>query len=173
MECCLFFIVIIIISALSKGNTQKSNSSSNDVANLEDIFNEITKKTGRDIANLPSNSLPTPSMPVQQPRRRNKRTAIERASGGNANLSINSLTTPTSHVNHDCEAVNYDNLGSLEGGTGSFNLGEPEPSVVEIQPTKIKIGREELLKSFIISEVMQKYDINRIYSRIPSIKSDD
>ena len=75
MECCLFFIVIIIISALSKGNTQKSNSSSNDVANLEDIFNEITKKTGRDIANLPSNSLPTPSMPVQQPRRRNKRTS--------------------------------------------------------------------------------------------------
>lgn len=173
MESCIFFIVIIIISLLTnKGNTQKSNNSSNDVTDLESIFNEITQKTGKNLSNLPSSSLPAPSTPVPQPRR-NRRTPIERASGNRGNDNARLLTTPTSHVNHDCEAVNYDSLGSLEGGTGSFHLGESEPTVVQYEAPKIKIGREELLKSFIISEVMQKYDINRIYSRIPSIKSDD
>ena len=120
--------------------------------------------------NEPSPGLP---MPQQRSRRKSNRAVLDKSASNRVNDSKNYLTTPSKHDDHICEDVNYDNISSLEGGTGSFNLGEPEPSVVLYEPTKVSIGREDLLKSFIISEVMQRYDINRIYSRIPSVKSDD
>lgn len=166
---CIFFAIIIIASIISNINKVKSDSLSNagsDNVNLDDIFNDVMK-----ISNQKSGSskpLVTPSLPAAQPRRTSRP-----ASRSASQAQRQSLTTPTTHESHNCNEVNYDKLGSLEGGTGSFNLGNSEPVAASVQETNVKIGREDLLKSFIMSEVLQRYDINRIYSRIPSIKNDD
>ena len=175
MEGCIFFIVIIFLIATSATNSKKNksiSSGSNDNINLDDIFNEVMKVSNQGTGSSRSmNTLATPPQPAQQPRRKTRTSSNRNPNPGQ--ISRVSLTTPTNHDSHICEDVNYDNLGSLEGGTGSFNLGEPEHVVTYTQETKIKIGREDLLKSFIMSEVLQRYDINRIYSRIPPIKNDD
>ena len=36
-----------------------------------------------------------------------------------------------------------------------------------------KLSRQDLLKTFVLSEVLQRYNINRIYERIPGIRSED
>ncbi len=170
MECCVFIIVIIFLIASGAFNGKKNNAigSGGDNVNLDDIFKDVMKNSNQGLGS--SKPLVTPPQQSSQSRRMS-RSASRNANAGQ--ISRQSLTTPTSHESHSCEEVNYDKLGSLEGGTGSFNLGEPEPVVTRVQETKVKIGREDLLKSFIMSEVLQRYDINRIYSRIPSIKNDD
>ena len=180
MECCIFivFIIIMIASGALSGKKTSSSGGGNESVNLDDIFNEVMKVSNQkssSSSNIGMNNsmgaLP-PAQPLPQPsRRRNNRQAPSQPS---PRVSRQSLVTPTSHGNHNCDEVNYDHLGSLEGGTGSFNLGgEPEHVVSYAQQNQIKIGREDLLKSFIMSEVLQRYDINRIYSRIPPIKNDD
>jgi len=168
---CLIFAIIIIASIISNVNKVKSDSLSNagsDNVNLDDIFNDVMKASNQKLGS--SKPLVTPSLPAAQPRR-TSRPASRSANASQAQRQ--SLITPTTHDSHNCNDVNYDKLGSLEGGTGSFNLGNSEPVAARVQETKVKIGREDLLKSFIMSEVLQRYDINRIYSRIPSIKNDD
>lgn len=170
MEGCLFFIFLIVVIIANASTSKKNNSlgNSSDNVNLDDIFNEVMKVSNQ----RTSSPKPLVTPPPQTPQPRRSRSSSNR----NASIpqtSRQALTTPTNHGSHNCEEVNYDNFGSLEGGTGSFNLGEPEPVVTYTQETKIKIGREDLLKSFIMSEVLQRYDINRIYSRIPPIKTDD
>lgn len=39
-------------------------------------------------------------------------------------------------------------------------------------PPGIKLGRENLVQAFVISEVLKRYDINRIYERIPGVHRD-
>lgn len=167
MECCVFIAVFIILIASGAFNTKKNTSidSSGDNVNLDDIFNDVMKLSNQRTGS--SKALVTPPQSSQQQRRRSRNTPAMQQS------PRQSMVTPTEHGSHNCEEVNFDNFSSLEGGTGSFNLGEPEPVAAYTQETKIKIGREDLLKSFIMSEVLQRYDINRIYSRIPPIKEDD
>ena len=170
MECCVFIIVIIFLIASGAFNGKKNNAiGSGDNVNLDDIFKDVMKNSNQGLGS--SKPLVTPPQQSSQSRRMSRSASNKNTNAGQ--ISRQSLTTPTSHESHSCEEVNYDKLGSLEGGTGSFNLGEPEPVVTRVQETKVKIGREDLLKSFIMSEVLQRYDINRIYSRIPSIKNDD
>ena len=176
MECCVFIAFVIIMIAAGAFNGKKTTSSSggNETVNLDDIFNEVMKVSNKNSSSSKigmNNSMSAlPPVQPQPSRRRNNRQISNLPT---PNVSRQSLVTPTSHGSHNCEEVNYDHLGSLEGGTGSFNLGEPEPVVSYTQQPQIKIGREDLLKSFIMSEVLQRYDINRIYSRIPPIKNDD
>ena len=180
MECCIFivFIIIMIASGALSGKKTSSSGGGNESVNLDDIFNEVMKVSNKNSSssnigmNNSMSALPSVQPQPQPSRRRSNRPAPNR-SLSTPNVSRQSLVTPTSHGSHNCEEVNYDQLGSLEGGTGSFNLGEPEPVVSYTQQPQIKIGREDLLKSFIMSEVLQRYDINRIYSRIPPIKNDD
>ncbi len=37
----------------------------------------------------------------------------------------------------------------------------------------LKLDRNNLLKAFIMSEVMTRYDINRIYERVPGVRQDE
>ncbi len=167
MECCIFIVVIIFLIATGAFNGKKNTSidNSSDNVNLDDIFNDVMKLSNQRTGS--PKALVTPTQSSQQQRRRSRNTPAMQQS------PRQSMVTPTEHGSHNCEEVNYDNFSSLEGGTGSFNLSASEPVVAYTQETKIKIGREDLLKSFIMSEVLQRYDINRIYSRIPPIKEDD
>ncbi len=172
MECCCFLIVaiIIILSNVSKAKVGSDNSAEN--VNLDDIFKEVTKNS-RQSSSLPSSSSDVVPLVVKPQRKSHSRPPAPTTSSEEA-VARETLVTPTRHDSHICEDVNYDNMASLEGGTGSFNLGDVDTSSPREQvQSHIKMGREDLLKSFIMSEVLQKYDINRIYSRIPSIKTDD
>lgn len=172
---CFIFAIIIIASIVSNLSKVKSNSDDSSNVNLDDIFNDIVKTSRDSSGSLPSSqraSFPPSNQPVAKQFQRKRTKSLP----GNVNtVSRQSMSSPTIHTDHNCEEVNYDNLGSLEGGTGSFNLGVPEePARTSYrEQTKISIGREDLLKSFVMSEVLQRYDINRIYSRIPSVKSDE
>lgn len=82
--------------------------------------------------------------------------------------------------------VNYDALPSL---SGQINFEEkieneglaaatavPESAIVAArshEAGRFTIDRNDLLKSFVMAEVLQRYNISRIYDRIPGIKSDN
>ena len=169
---CIFvavFIIIAIISNVSKikDSLPSSSGDTNPSMDLDEIFRKVSNESGASSqSGLPEYQPPATS------RRRRRRAALN-TPNVSPNPSRGSMTTPSNHGNHNCEEVNYDNLGSLEGGNGSFNLGEPAQGLPQQERPKVTIGREDLLKSFIMSEVLQRYDINRIYSRIPSIKKDE
>ncbi|MBP5469892.1 MAG: hypothetical protein J6Z11_11690 [Candidatus Riflebacteria bacterium] len=174
MEClqCIFvavFVIIAIISNVSKikDSLPSSSGDTNPSMDLDEIFRKVSGESG----GSSQSSLPDYQPPATAGRRR-RRPALNTPKV-TPNPSRESMTTPSSHNSHNCEEVNFDNLGSLEGGTGSFNLGEPAQVLPQQEKPKVTIGREDLLKSFIMSEVLQRYDINRIYSRIPSIKKDE
>lgn len=164
MESCIFLAFVIFIIIVSSSNKKTSdNSSTNSSINLDELFNSITNTSGNNNTSLNQYN-------QKRSNRGNTSNSVRKQM-----ISRNTLTEPSTHNDHDCEEVNYDQLDSLMGGTGSFNLSLQEHEVVDYyqEQPKIKIEREDLLKSFIMSEVLQKYDINRIYNRIPSIKSDD
>ena len=164
MESCIFLAFVIFIIIVSSSNKKTSdNSSTNSSINLDELFNSITNTSGNNNTSLNQYN-------QKRSNRGNTSNSVRKQM-----ISRNTLTEPSTHNDHDCEEVNYDQLDSLMGGIGSFNLSSQEHEVVDYyqEQPKIKIEREDLLKSFIMSEVLQKYDINRIYNRIPSIKSDD
>mgnify|MGYP000911253462 FL=1 len=92
--------------------------------------------------------------------------------------------------NYEAEAgraeVNYDAMPTLSGRTNyedeipdarvSF-MAKSGASTDQNEPRLhhdgFKLSRQDLLKSFVLSEVLQRYDINRIYERIPGIRSED
>lgn len=84
----------------------------------------------------------------------------------------------------DYESGNYDNLPAVSGRTNYEEAGKGATSSAgqagrvelfrdEPQMSHFAISRDDLLKTVILSEVLQRYNINRIYDRIPGIKSDN
>ena len=92
--------------------------------------------------------------------------------------------------NYEAEAgraeVNYDAMPTLSGRT-NYEDEIPEArasAMVRLTAAadddsehrhrdSFRLSRQDLLKSFVLSEVLQRYDINRIYERIPGIRSED
>lgn len=159
----LFLIVVIVISVLSSSKKAKTDDSLTDSPGLDDIFKEVMAASKAANGGNQNNALSSGTK-YQQPRKQSKK---NKASLGS------SLTTPSNHSGHKCDDVNYDQLDSLMGKSENFNLGEPEPYYEPLKKPDFSMTRDDLLKSFIMSEVLQRYDINRIHSRIPSAKTDD
>jgi hypothetical protein len=143
--CCTFFVIIaIIISNLNKAKVNTLDDNSGNTPDIEDIFKNVKVNQGSGNRSLPNYS--------NRPASRTNKNSNSKP----ATTSRNSLVAPSTHKNHICEDVNYDDLGSLEGGSGSFNLSsEPTTAVFNQQNTKVSFGKEDLLKSFIMSEVLQ------------------
>lgn len=175
-------IIYGIVQAIKGAAKNQGYNNNPSAPSLDDIFNEASRAganrsgssdehNGGFSAYIKSvdNKYPrgyTPSQTAKKPIKKEKAPSRE------------SLITPTVHTDndHDCEEINYDQIDSLMGKDTSLNLaGDVETSKVDAYDSdrKISIGREDLLKSFIMSEVLQRYDINRVYSRIPSMKPDD
>ena len=79
-------------------------------------------------------------------------------------------------------AVNYDDLPALTGRTNFANktedsnhpdAGSGQHQDLQTPQEPFSFNRNDLLKSFVMAEVLQRYNIERIYDRIPGIKSDD
>lgn len=77
--------------------------------------------------------------------------------------------------------VNYDELPTLTGKT-NYEDHQPDPRAATAAQVynsaasfskRFSVNRDDLLKSFILAEVLQPYNINRIYDRIPGIKHDE
>ncbi len=82
--------------------------------------------------------------------------------------------------------VNYDEMPAMSGRTNyEDNIPEARASAMVQSEAAVdqaearrhhdgfKLSRQDLLKTFVFSEVLQRYNINRIYDRIPGIRSED
>ncbi|NCB39963.1 MAG: hypothetical protein EOM80_14460 [Erysipelotrichia bacterium] len=82
--------------------------------------------------------------------------------------------------------VNYDELPTLSGQTNFEDDVEDEGLLSAsafanrtvdtpplLQPGNFTFDRNDLLKSFVMNEVLQRYNISRIYDRIPGINPDN
>ncbi|MEW6709196.1 MAG: hypothetical protein AB1403_05170 [Candidatus Riflebacteria bacterium] len=91
------------------------------------------------------------------------------------------LPEPINHDQTSRPEVNYDDLKPVTGIDRNQTLAEklktaPLPPISgQTQPQSINLGfnREKLIQAFIMSEVMTRYDINRIYERIPGVNNDN
>lgn len=127
----------------------------------------------------------------------------DRAGESNLSEQVNydRMPGPTRKVNRDRskvhrEEVNYDKLEAVTAKTnyersgvdglpsdhglpsaridnshGDINSSADQKPLVSKED--LRFGRNDLLKAFVMSEVMQRYDLNRIYSRIPGVKSEE
>jgi len=55
----------------------------------------------------------------------------------------------------------------------SYSGDAPSDCELPLSPDDLRFNREELLKVFVMTEVMQRYDLHRIYSRIPSFEKEE
>lgn len=111
------------------------------------------------------------------------------SSFGRVEVNYDELPALTGH-NYEAKAgraeVNYDELATVSGRTNYEDdipearasvMAKSEASVDQAEARRhhdgFKLSRQDLLKTFVLSEVLQRYDINRIYERIPGIRSED
>ncbi len=86
----------------------------------------------------------------------------------------------TGQFNHDKQParqdVNYDKLPS-QSQEGSFKPGLDSDGWPTVATKKaavdISFNRQSLIKAFVLSEVLHRYDINSIYERIPGVRRDE
>lgn len=103
-----------------------------------------------------------------------------RVDEGNLPVKVNydRLESVTRRTNYERDGV--DGLPSA-AGLPSARSNEEQQGFVDaaanvsspISPEELRFNREELLKAFVMSEVMQRYNLHRIYSRIPGIKTEE
>lgn len=165
----VLIIIVIVYSIWSEVNKQKQEKDLDfdfsDLASIE----EFVKKD-----NYAASHSPAPK-PEKKSRRQKKNRNRE-----SANEFALQATHDESHVNYDKlpprPDVNYDEMPVLTGRdrqpvqTADARLGAEVQNISRHIP---RIDRNNLVQAFIMSEVMQRYDINRIYERIPGIRDDN
>ncbi len=101
----------------------------------------------------------------------------DRSDGSLENVNYDQLETVTGRTNYERDGV--DGLPSDRGLPSSrieINNRSENSSADQkplVSPEDLRFGRNDLLKAFVMSEVLQRYDLNRIYSRIPGFKKEE
>ncbi|HAE39690.1 MAG TPA: hypothetical protein DCG57_13815 [Candidatus Riflebacteria bacterium] len=189
----LIIVLVLVYSVWSEVNKAKKDENVDidfsELSSLDDFF----KNTG----SQPAQKVSTPSgvskKPVQQ--RSKKQPAAKRDA-----VNYDDLPGLTGQVNRDRQgsgkpARNYDELPQLTGvvnydrNTNSsenergdelseeakkmFALGQKSAPQhpAQAEPMHISFDRDSVIKAFVMSEVLQRYDIQRIYARIPGINN--
>ena len=79
--------------------------------------------------------------------------------------------------------INYDRSESRSENEAGDSLSEKDKKMfamgqtstqqtqTQMDPAHISFDRESVIKAFVMSEVLQRYDIQRIYARIPGINN--
>lgn len=170
MELILYLIIGLIIFVANNSSNKTKTATIDNTQGINELFNEVMAQA------YAKNS--------ETSRKRNNSSGTRKSGTANkSNSSRNkkhdnkasSLTTPSSH-DHNCDDVNYDEMDSLMGRNEVFDLSGTIGNEQDYRPLNqsgFKMTKNDLLRSFVMSEVLQRYDINRIYSRIPNAKSDD
>ncbi len=86
---------------------------------------------------------------------------------GRAEVNYDELPTVSGRTNYEDEIPDA-RVSFMAKSGASTDQNEPR-----LHHDGFKLSRQDLLKTFVLSEVLQRYNINRIYERIPGIRSED
>jgi hypothetical protein len=184
----LIIIFAIVFSVWSEMNKKKNEADLDldlsDLSSIDDFLKKPSKVkngqiTGSGFANSSySAPPPPPPIPASISRKSNKGRKKQ------AQKSFDGEHQKSKHVNYDEIAtrkdVNYDKLPSLTSESYSQSNSELLASLHHKDGQKKNVANElfqitpnQMVKSFILSEVLTRYDINRIYDRIPSVRQEE
>ncbi|PKL51307.1 MAG: hypothetical protein CVV42_00210 [Candidatus Riflebacteria bacterium HGW-Riflebacteria-2] len=182
----LVIILVLVYSVWSEVNKKKQEENVDidfsEIASLDDFFKDSGSST-------PPKAVAKPSAHKQKKKSRPNSSAA----GGAVNYDdYSGLTGQFNYErSENRQKKNYDELPQLSGVTNydrmsssdrsngdhlseqdrkMFELGRQDQSQPNIEsPITISFDRNSFIKAFVMSEVLQRYDIERIYARIPGI----
>jgi len=170
-------IIAIVYSIWSEVNKQKQEKNVDfDFSELASI-DDFLKKQNEAEALEP---LPVSQLPTRQERKNRRQ---QKKSEPNQNWHSPDHSSGMMHT--ESQSL-MSEQGRREQETGSTlasdsSTGRPAGSSfinpfirpTEQQDLDLKLDRSNLVKAFIMSEVMTRYDINRIYERVPGVRQDE
>ncbi len=174
----LIVIAVLAYSIWAEVNKSKEEDKVDvdfsELASLDDFFKDA------------GNTMP----PVKQKHTKKKQPRQSKKPGREA-VSYNDFSTMTGTGTGSYDelppltgVINYDRMespakSSPEEGLSAearemFTLGKARAPIrqEEAKLPNISFDRESIIKAFIMSEVLQRYDLERIYSRIPNIQQE-
>ena len=180
----LVIVLVLVYSVWSEVNKKKQEENVDidfsELASLDDFF----KDSGTTTAKKP--------VKAASPKAKQKYKAKQAASQPTNYDDYSALTGQVNYErrpeiaknNYDelpqlTGVTNYDRMSHTESAAGDqlseedrkmFELGRKEqPARTSVAAPQISFDRESVIKAFVMSEVLQRYDLERIYSRIPGI----
>ncbi len=191
----VIIIIAIVFSVWSEMNKKKDEANLDldlsDLSSIDDFLKKPSKVKNGQISgsSFSGSSYSAPPSPPPIPSTIS-RSASRNSQGRNqakqkqSKKKFDGEHQKSKHVNYDKvparKDVNYDKLPALTE-EGVYHGNETDLLASVHQKGQKKAGVEQLfqitpdqmVKSFILSEVLTRYDINRIYDRIPSVRSED
>lgn len=189
----LVIILVLVYSVWSEVNKTKKEENVDidfsELASLDDFFKDTGTPTAK------SSSAPATAQKKHAAMRPKKRSG-----SGHEAVNYDDMPALTGQVNRDRQESgkrekNYDELPQLTGMVNydrsenrseneagdslsekdkkMFALGQTDTQQTSTQPKPMHISfdRDSVIKAFVMSEVMQRYEIQRIYARIPGINN--
>ena len=172
----IIIIIAIVFSVWSELNKKKKEEDFDiDFAELSSI-DDFLKKPSANASSVPPALPPlnssgsfNRSSPKKQGRKKQK-------SQQKKQKNYDKMPSLTGQVNYDQQAgrpdVNYD-----KSAPPLFDASSQDRWASQTRRPKrrndFRLDRNQIVKSFIFSEVLRRYDINRIYDRIPGVRNDD
>jgi hypothetical protein len=166
--------VIILVSTIwNKGTGAKDSATDADVSAIEDFFKQ-SRRNSPASAGGPGAVGGADKSRSRSQQRKDRKKQQETANRPNT-------VPPSQHVPQSQMALQTAGAGDDEFGGSSLVSYENKPSearrttVSRDMPKRVsrfKLSRNEVLNAFVLSEVMTRYDLNRIYSRIPAVRKD-
>lgn len=168
-------IIAIVFSIWSEVNKKKEEKNLDfdfsELSSIDDFLKKEKKEPSSDHVPL-----------SEQPSRQEKKSRRQQQKGQRSDLApveqsgfSDSLPIPPLPVG---KPSRYDDLPSPASSSSSRHNAAPSLAAQlftseSSREYDVKIDRNSLIKAFIVSEVMTRYDINRIYERIPGVRKDD
>ncbi len=183
----LVIVLVLVYSVWSEVNKKKQEENVDidfsELSSLDDFFKDSGTTTAKKPA-AKSAASPKPKQKYQTKKAAGQPTNYDDYSAltGQVNYERKPEIVNTNYdeLPQLSGAVNYDRVSREESATGDqlseearkmFELGRSEQQVSHdaAHPIKIRFDRDSVIKAFVMSEVLQRYDIERIYARIPGI----
>ena len=184
----LVIILVLVYSVWSevakKKEEEKVDIDFSELASLDDFFKDTGSQAGKS-----ATPTPKPQAKPQRPRAKKRAETVSRE------VNYDNLPALTGQLNRDAEStsyksnydelpqltgvINYDRMESRSGNDSEDKLSEETRKLFarELQaqqnvqaqayPIQMTFDRDSVIKAFVMSEVLQRYDLGRIYSRIP------
>lgn len=183
----LLVIVLVLAYSIWSEISKKTQESDVDIdfselSSLDDFF----KDSGGSVASTPKKQTKAASSRGKKPRKKAR---------PSSSINYDDQPALTGVVNYDrvetTKRGNYDELPQLTGvvnyDRGEYgneaeadlhfssqkdqqqSFGQRDRTAQRENAPQISFDRESIIKAFVMSEVLQRYDLERIYSRIPGI----
>lgn len=142
-----------------------------ELASLDDFFNDSGTSTP-----LVKQKYARGKQP-RQPQKPRREAANHGRNGQPAGINYDELPQLTGVVNYDrmgnaSKPLSEEALGEKARQMFALNKSESRNEQEEAALPHISFNRESIIKAFVMSEVLQRYNLERIYSRIPNINQE-